>query len=109
MVGVVGPLIPDNQVIVQAPQASFAIPAAAAVPFGARIALEVSAPAGPVSVKQPEPIVVGAKVPAIVLASNSGIKIAGKPGAALAPGTPVMVRIKSVEVPRKGLHKWHRV
>lgn len=103
MVGVVGPLIPDNQVIVQTPQASFAIPAAAAVPFGARIALEVSAPAGPVSVKQPEPIVVGAKVPAIVLASNSGIKIAGKPGAALAPGTPVMVRIKSVEVPRKGI------
>ena len=100
MTGVVGTDTASGQVTIQTPQASFAFPSQVPIPNGAKITIEVSAPPNAQGLGHPQPFVVGAKITAVVLAANPGTTVpSGKATAALAPGTPVMVRITSVHVP----------
>jgi hypothetical protein len=100
MTGIVGTDPSNSQVTIQTPQASFAFPSQTPPPAGARVAIEVSVPPNAQPLGHPQPFVVGAKIPAVVLAANPGVSVpSGKATAALAPETPVVVRITSVHVP----------
>jgi len=100
MTGIVGTDPSKSQITIHTPQASFVFPAQTPPPTGALVAIEVSVPPNAQPLGLPQPFVVGAKIPAVVLATNPGVSVpSGKATAALAPGTPVVVRITSVHVP----------